>query len=108
MPVFAVRTARGPAWDRGLGNREQAFWKEHAAFADQLVERGVIILGGPIASDDESDIALLAVEASDSDSVRAIFDADPWTVHRVFRIKDVRAWALWLDGRSLRSGVADQ
>ena len=100
MPVFAVRTARGPRWDRGRGNREQAFWEEHAAFADELVERGVIILGGPIASDDEEDIALLAVEGSDSDAVRSIFDADPWTVHGVFRIKDVRGWTLWLDGRA--------
>jgi uncharacterized protein YciI len=100
MPVFAVRTAKGPNWDHARGNREQAFWDEHADFADELVERGVIILGGPIASDDEEDIALLAVEASDEDAVRAIFDADPWTVQRVFRIKDVRAWTLWLDGRS--------
>ena len=100
MPVFAVRTAKGPNWDRARGTREQRFWGEHAAFADELVERGVIILGGPIASDDEEDIALLAVEASDEDAARAIFDADPWTVRRVFRIKDVRAWSLWLDGRS--------
>ena len=71
MPVFAVRTAKGPSWDYARGNREQAFWDEHAAFADRLVERGVIILGGPIASDDEEDIALLAVEASDEDAVRA-------------------------------------
>ena len=77
-----------------------AFWDEHGDFADQLVERGVIILGGPIASDDEEDIALLAVEAATRTRCASIFDADPWTVHRVFRIKDVRAWSLWLDGRS--------
>ena len=56
-PVFAVRTAKGPCWDHGRGNREQAFWDEHASFADRLVERGVILLGGPIASDDAEDIA---------------------------------------------------
>ena len=61
---------------------------------------GVIIIGGPIASDDESDIALMAVQAEDADAVRSIFDDDPWTVHRMFLIKDVRAWSLWLDGRS--------
>jgi uncharacterized protein YciI len=104
MPVFAVRTAKGPGWDHGRGTREQPFWEEHSSFADELVSRGVIILGGPIASDDESDIALLAVEASDSGAARTIFDADPWMVHRVFLIKDVRAWTLWLDGRS---GLAD-
>ena len=100
MPVFAVRTAKGADWDHACGPREQRLWEEHADFADQLVERGAILLGGPIASDDEEDIALLAVEATDEDAARAIFDADPWTVHGVFRIKDVRAWSLWLDGRS--------
>jgi uncharacterized protein len=99
MPVFAVTTAKGPNWDHTRGNREQPCWDEHAAFADQLVERGVVIIGGPIASDDEDDIALLAVEAADEDALRSIFDADPWTVHRVFLIKRVRAWSLWLDGR---------
>jgi uncharacterized protein len=99
MPVFAVATAKGPRWDHGRGNREQPFWDEHAAFADELVDRGVVIIGGPIASDDPEDIALLAVEAADGDAVRAVFDADPWTVHRVFRIKSVRQWSLWLDGR---------
>jgi hypothetical protein len=100
MPVFAVSTAKGPNWDHVRGIREQPFWEEHGDFADQLVDRGVIILGGPIASDDEDDLALIAVEAVDEDAVRSIFDADPWTVHRVFLIKDVRAWTLWLDGRS--------
>jgi uncharacterized protein len=77
-----------------------AGWDQHAAFADDLVDRGVIILGGPVGSDTEEDIALMAVEAPDEGTLRSIFDADPWTVHRVFRIKNVRTWALWLDGRS--------
>jgi hypothetical protein len=55
--------------------------------------------GGPIASVDDEDIALLAVEAADENAVQSAFDADPWTVHHVFRIKDVRRWTLWLDGR---------
>jgi hypothetical protein len=100
MPVFAVRTAKGPNWDHARGLRDQPFWAEHADFADLLTDRGVIILGGPVASDDDADIALLAVEATDEDALRSVFAADPWTVHQVFRIKDVRAWTLWLDGRS--------
>jgi uncharacterized protein len=59
----------------------------------------VVILGGPIASVDDEDIALLAVAAADENTVQSVFDADPWTVHQVFRIKDVRRWTLWLDGR---------
>src|SRR5215469_5265650 len=89
MPCFAVRTAKGINWNHARGNREQPFWDEHAAFADQLVVRGFVILGGPIASGDDEDIALLAVEAADESAVRSVFDADPWTVHEVFRIKSV-------------------
>ena len=100
MPVFAVTTAKGPNWDQARGIREQPFWDEHAAFADQLAGRGFIILGGPVASDDDEDIALMAVEAPDEQAVRSAFAADPWTVHQVFRIKQVRVWTLWLDGRS--------
>ena len=100
MPAFAVTTAKGPNWDHARGIREQPFWDLHAAFADELAGRGVIIFGGPVASDDEEDIALLAVQAADEQALRSIFAADPWTVHQVFRIKDVRAWTLWLDGRS--------
>jgi uncharacterized protein len=99
MPVFAVTTARDAAWDHTRDIREQPFWEQHAAFADQLVDRGIIILGGPIGGDDE-DLALLAVEAADEDAARSAFDADPWSVHRVFRIRQVRPWTLWLDGRS--------
>ena len=70
MPVFAVTTAKSVNWDHARGNREQPFWDEHAAFADQLVARGFVILGGPIASGDDEDIALLAVEADDESAVR--------------------------------------
>ena len=100
MPVFAVTTAKGASWDRARDIRQQPYFDQHAAFVDELVAQGIIILGGPVASDDEEDIALMAVEAPDEGALRSVFDADPWTVHRVFRIKAVRAWTLWLDGRS--------
>lgn len=100
MPVFAVTTAKGTNWDPARDIREQPFWAEHGAYADGLVERGVVILGGPIGGGDDEDVALLAVTADDEDAVRTIFDADPWTVHRVFRVKSVRPWSLWLDGRA--------
>lgn len=100
MPVFAVTTVKGVNWDHARDIREQAFWDEHAAFADQLVARGFVILGGPIGSGADDDIALLAVEAADESAVYAVFDADPWRVHQVFRIKSVWPWTLWLDGRS--------
>jgi hypothetical protein len=100
MPVFAVTTARDTGWDYARDIREQPFWGQHAAFADELVDRGVIILGGPIDGGDGEDLALLAVEAADEGAVRSAFEADPWTVHQVFRIKQIRPWTLWLDARS--------
>ena len=106
MPAFAVTTAKGANWDHNRDIREQPFWDQHGAFADGLVERGVIILGGPVDSDDDDDIALMAVEAPDEGTVRSIFDADPWALHQVVRIKDVRAWRLWLDGRSRQARPA--
>lgn len=99
MAVFAVITGKGPNWDDTRQIREQNAWMEHAEFADELVERGIIILGGPIGGGSDDDIALLAVEAPDEPALRSIFSDDPWTVSGVFRIKEVRPWTLWLDGR---------
>jgi uncharacterized protein len=99
MSVFAVTTAKGVNWDHDRDIRKQPFWDEHAAFADQLVAQGVVILGGPIASGADEDIALMAVEAVHEGAVWSVFDADPWMVHQVFRIKSVWPWTLWLDGR---------
>ena len=102
MPVFAVTTAKGANWDHARGNREQPYWDQHAGFADGLVRRGVIILGGPIGGGEDDDIALLAVEAVSEDAALSAFDADPWTVDEVFRIKRIQPWTIWLDGRSHR------
>jgi uncharacterized protein len=102
VAVFAVRTAKGPKWDASRGIRVQRGWDEHARFADGLVEAGVIVVGGPISSDDDEDIALLMVEAVDEAGVRAAFADDPWTRMGVFRIKDIWPWTIWLDGRQGR------
>ena len=107
MPAFAVTTAKGQNWDHARGIREQPFWDQHAAFADDLARRGVIILGGPVTSDNEEDIALLAVQAPSEGALRSIFAADPWAVHQVFRIKELRVWTLWLDGRSRQAPAAE-
>lgn len=98
MAIFAVTTEKGPNWDRDRSIREQDAWAEHAAFADDLVQRGVIIVGGPVGGSDD-DLALLAVDASSEAELRAVFSQDPWTSNGVFRIKDVRSWEWWLDGR---------
>lgn len=99
MAVFAVTTVKGPNWVSLRGIREQPGWDEHARFFDELVEQGVVILGGPIASTDEADIALLAVTAADEPELRTIFADDPWASSGILRIKEAREWTLWLDSR---------
>ena len=50
---FAVRLQRGGPWDWSRDLRHQDGWDEHAAYMDELVEQGVIVLGGPLAGDRE-------------------------------------------------------
>jgi uncharacterized protein len=99
MAIFAVTTEKGPNWDEGRLIREQESWSAHADFADSLVERGIIVLAGPIGGGGADDVALLVVEAPNESELRSIFSADPWTVSGVLRIKEARPWTLWLDSR---------
>ena len=99
MAVFAVTTAKGPNWDYSRGIREQAEWDGHSDWADDLFDRDVIILGGPVGDNSGDEVGLLGVEAADEDAVRAIFAGDPWATHGILRVKEVRPWALWLDRR---------
>lgn len=99
MAIFAVTTEKGPQWDHDRQIREQPTFAEHARFTDELVERGIIILGGPLGDGEGGDIALLAVEAPDEVALRTFFAQDPWTVAGVFRIKEIRPWTWWIDGR---------
>jgi hypothetical protein len=98
--MFAVTTAKGPAWDDLREIRDQANFEAHARFLDELFDRGVIVLGGPVDNEDADDIALLAVSAESADQVRELFAADPWSANQVFRLKAVSAWTIWLDSRT--------
>lgn len=107
MPVFAVMTARGPNWDPSRGIREQAAWGEHAAYFDSLVDKGVVILGGPIGGGSDEDVGLLAVDAAGEQELQSVFSADPWAAAGVLRIKQVRPWRCgWTAGEAVR-GKAD-
>jgi uncharacterized protein len=66
---------------------------------DGLVDRGVIVLGAPVDTGCAEDVALLVAQAENEQQLRSIFAQDLWAASGVLRIKDVRAWTLWLDGR---------
>jgi uncharacterized protein YciI len=96
MALFAVTTIFGPNWDGARGRREQEGWDAHAAFMDELVDDGFVIMGGPIR---ESDRNLLIIEAADESEIEARFRNDPWAPTGLLRIHSIEPWTIWLDGR---------
>jgi len=43
--TFVTISSPGPDRDLSKGAREQPFWNEHAAFIDQLVAEGFVLMG---------------------------------------------------------------
>jgi uncharacterized protein YciI len=92
---LVVRRRSGPEWDPSRPLEEQTGWPAHAAFMDELVDSGFVVLGGPLA--DEHRVAL-AVEASSADAVRARLSRDPWSGSHL-RDDTIEPWTIRLDGR---------
>ena len=74
---------------------EQSGWDEHAAFMDELVDSGFVVLGGPL--DDEQRV-VLAIDAESAAAVRARLAADPWSGSHLV-VDTVEHWTIRLDGR---------
>jgi uncharacterized protein YciI len=99
MANFAVRLVHGPGWDSARPIRGQDAWDEHAAFMDELVDEGFIVLGGPVGGGEET---LHVVEAADENEIRTRLAEDPWASADMLRIGTIEQWALWLDSRASR------
>lgn len=97
MATFHVVVAQsGPEFDHAKPLEEQSAWREHAAFMDALVERGFVVLGGPL---DGRRRAVHVVEAASEDEVRETLAADPWSgTHLV--VEAIDPWTIRLDGRA--------
>jgi uncharacterized protein YciI len=91
--MFLVILRRsGPDYDLSKPLEEQLGWKDHAAFMDQLVDDGVILLGGPLS--DEVRTAH-AVRASSEEEVRATLARDPWSGSHLV-IDSIDGWTIRL------------
>ena len=88
-----VRFRRGPTWTSGPPE-EQPGWDEHAAFIDDLVERGIFVMGGPLA-DQSGSLSLL--ENVTEQEARELVGEDPFVANGVFELEDVRAWNVFVD-----------
>jgi uncharacterized protein YciI len=94
MFLVVVRRS-GPEWDASRPLEEQLGWPAHAAFMDELVDAGFIVLGGPLADEDR---VVHAVEAESEAAVRTTLARDPWSeTHLV--VDTIDPWTIRLDGR---------
>jgi uncharacterized protein YciI len=86
----------GPQWNHSRPLEEQSGWDEHASFMDGLVEKGFIVLGGPLADEHR---VVHAVEAESERDIRATLARDPWSETHL-RVETIDPWTIRLDGRS--------
>jgi hypothetical protein len=74
---------------------EQSDWHAHAAFMDELVDAGFVVLGGPLADEHR---VVEVVEADSEEIVRATLARDPWFESHLV-VDAVEPWTLRLDAR---------
>jgi len=91
--LYLVYQEHGGPWDWSKGLREQTLFEEHARFMNDLVEKNVVVLGGPL---DDKDV-LLVVDAASPEDVRAHFAHDPWIENGMLTITTIRPWSVLLD-----------
>ena len=95
--TFVIISSAGPNRDFSKGTREQPFWDEHAAFVDQLVGEGSIIMGGPLVDDGGS---LLVFKAEDEKEVREKMKNDTWLTHGILKQESIKRWEIFIDQRN--------
>jgi uncharacterized protein YciI len=96
---FAVRRRRGPAWSAALPLRSQPGRVEHASFMNALAAERFVVLGGPLAENEEGEDVLLVIDAPSETAIRTRLAADPWTHSGQLEIVRIEPWTILLDSR---------
>ena len=94
-----VRWRAGPTWRSGAVD-EQPGWDEHAAYIDDLIERGIFVMGGPFA-DQSGSLSLL--ETVTEQEARELIAQDPFVANGVFELEEVRSWNVFVDELTSRA-----
>ncbi|MGI8553028.1 MAG: YciI family protein [Dehalococcoidia bacterium] len=94
--LFMITSTAGPHRDFSKDTRGQPFWNEHAAFIEELVDEGFILLGGPLV--DEGG-AVLIVKAETEHEVREKTRNDPWYNQGILQLESIKRWQIFIDER---------
>jgi uncharacterized protein YciI len=95
MPIFHVILRQaGPQFDPALPLEQQSGWAGHAAYMNSLVQKGHIVLGGPLPNGRVAH----AMEAQSEKELRALWARDPWFESHLI-LESVEPWEIRLDGR---------
>jgi uncharacterized protein YciI len=98
--TFVAISSVGPNRDQSKGTREQPFWDEHAAFIDQLVDEGFILMGGPLVGrDGRPEGSLLIVNAQDENEAKEKLKNDPWFERGILKLESIKRWEIFIDVR---------
>ena len=97
MATFIVERPTGTAWVAGVDTRAQPLWDEHAAFMDDLFDRDLVVLAGPLVG--HGGDAVLVMEAESESDLRGLLEPDPWTREDILRVGEIREWRIFLDAR---------
>ena len=90
---LVIRFRAGPTWSTGTV-REQPDWDAHAVYVNDLIDRGIFVMGGPFADDSGSQSLW---EGVDLDEARRIVHEDPFMENGVFELEEIREWNIFVD-----------
>jgi uncharacterized protein YciI len=77
---------------------EQSDWVAHAAYMDELVDSGALLVGGPLADEHR---VVLVLRASSEAGARDLLARDPWSGSHL-EVDSISAWTIRLAPDSLR------
>jgi len=96
MSYYAVIREAGPGWNEG-GIAAQPDVADHAAFMNDLADKGFVLFAGPLAGSENARLRALLIVDTDTDSEHAIRDRladDPWARTNRLAITSIERWNL--------------
>jgi len=76
--VYFLRAKRLEMLTKGSTEEEARTMAEHSNYLAQLADRGVVMLAGRTANNDETTVGIVIVNAADEAAAREVMDNDPF------------------------------